>query len=61
VSRAPVVLLGDELSVPAQQRIRRDDRSEFAELLSSEWLGLSREPATLRIREAKPLAPELLS
>jgi hypothetical protein len=28
---------------------------------SSEWLGFSREPAPLCIREAKPLAPELPS
>src|SRR5262249_9966684 len=40
--RAPVVLLGHELPVPAQQRVRGDDRGEFAEPGSSEWLGLSR-------------------
>src|SRR4030095_13012144 len=52
--------LGDELAVPAQQGIRGDDRRELAKPHSSEWLCLSREATTLRIREAKSLSPELL-
>jgi hypothetical protein len=50
---------GDELSVPPEQRIRGNNRREPAKLSSSEQLRRSREPAPLRIREAKPLSPEL--
>ena len=60
-SRAPVVLLGDELPVPAEQYLGGDDRRELTKLSSSEGLRLSREAATLRIREAKPLPSDLLN
>jgi len=60
-SRAPVVLLSHKLAVPAQQRIRGDDRRALVQPGSSQWLGLSREPATLGIREAKPLSAELFA
>src|SRR5258705_4789595 len=46
-SRAPVVFPSDVLPVPAEQRIRRDDRRDLVELSSSEWLCLSGEAATL--------------
>jgi hypothetical protein len=59
-SRASVVLLRDELAVPAKQGIRSHDRGELAEPTPSEWLRLSREAATLRVREAKSLSAELL-
>jgi hypothetical protein len=60
-SCAPVILLGDELPVPAQQGIRGDDRRELPEPSSSEWLRPSGEAATLRVREAKSPSSQLLT
>src|SRR5215468_3907512 len=57
---APVVLLGNELAVPAEQRIWGDNRRELAEPRSSERLCPSGEAPTLRIREAKSPSSELL-
>ena len=59
-SRASVVLLGDELPVPAEQSVRGDDRRDLAEASPSEWLRLSREAAALRIREAESPSSQLL-
>ena len=58
--RAPVILLGDELPVPAEQSVRGDDRRDLAEASPSEWLRLSREAAALRIREAESPSSQLL-
>src|SRR5258705_6101316 len=58
--RTSVVLLRNELSVPPEQRIRGNDRRNLAEPSSPERLCLTRETATLSIREAKWLAAELI-
>ena len=56
---AAVVLLGQQPSVPAQDRVRRDDAGELLQQLASEELPLGREAAALFIGEADASTAEL--
>ena len=49
-----VPLLRDELSVPAQQRVGRDDRVQFEARLTSNGLGFSRQQRPLGVSEPNP-------
>jgi hypothetical protein len=46
-------LLSDQLPVPAQQRVRGDDRSQFEQSLTWNTESLARQQCTFPIREAK--------
>ena len=59
-SRASVVLLRDELSVPAEQGVRGHDRRELAQPFPPERLCLSRQQPTLGVGKQNSLSFELL-
>ena len=56
-----VVLLGDQLSVPTQQRIRGDDAGKVSQRLSSYGLGLFSEPPSLGVGEKQPFVANLFT
>jgi hypothetical protein len=56
-----VVLLRDELAIPAQDRVGRDHAGELFQDLAAEDSTLHCEPAALRIREARTSTAELLA
>jgi hypothetical protein len=58
---AAVIFLGDQLPIPTQDRVRRDDAAELAQRLSPERFSRRREPAALVVGEADPLCGELLA
>lgn len=58
---AAIVLPGDELMVPAQNRIGGDDPRYLAQSLSAQGFVLGSEATTLSIGEAKTMPSELLS
>ena len=58
---AAIVLLGDELAVPAQDRVRGDDAGDLAKGPSAEGLALGGKATPLRVGEAKTPSCELLS
>jgi len=58
---AAVVLLGDQVPVPPQNRLRSDDRGQLPESLSAEALALLGEPPRLGVGEAQPPPAEVLS
>jgi hypothetical protein len=51
----PVVLLGDEIPIPAEDRVGAGDGGDFAQGLAAERLGESGEAASLGVRQ--PDAP----
>jgi hypothetical protein len=57
---APVVLPGNELAIPAHQRIRRYDIGHLLERLAIKGFGLASQADSLRIRESQSLLPKLL-
>ena len=48
----PVVLLGDEIPIPAEDRVGAGDGGDFAQGLAAERFGESGEAAALRVRQA---------
>ena len=58
---AEVELPGDQLSVPAQQRIGRDDRAKLEQNLAWDAKRLARQQRPLLIREAKRASLEALA
>ncbi|MDA2938327.1 hypothetical protein MYX75_08710 [Acidobacteria bacterium AH-259-A15] len=58
---AAVVLLGDQLSVPTQQRIGCDDAGKVSQGLSSYDLGLFSDPPSLGVGEAQPFVANLFT
>ncbi|WP_233104200.1 hypothetical protein [Haliangium ochraceum] len=58
---AAVVLLGDEVAIPAQDGVGRDDAGVFAQQLASEGFALDCKATALRIGEAKATIAELLA
>jgi hypothetical protein len=50
----------NQLSVPSQQRVRRDPRFEFLQHFTPEQLSLSRESAALHVRETDAPATQAL-
>src|SRR6516225_5683620 len=56
-----VVLLSDQLPVPSQQGLRRDNAGHLAKSLSSQCLGLYGQSPTLIVIEAHSPATELFS
>ena len=59
--RATVVLLGNELSVPAKDRVRRHQPGELRQRTSADRSALRREPPPLDVGEAQTTATELLT
>jgi hypothetical protein len=59
--RATVVLLGNELSVPAKDRVRRHQPGELRQRTSADRSALRREPPPLDVGEAQTPATELLA
>ena len=59
--RASIVLLRDELPVPAKQRVRRDDGRDFSESRSPDRMSVPRKSASLCIRESNSSSAELLA
>jgi hypothetical protein len=55
------VLLGDQLSVPTQQRIRADKAGKVSQYLSSYDFGLFRKPPSLGVGEAQPFVANLFT
>jgi hypothetical protein len=60
-SRAPVIFLGDELPVPSQQCLGRDDGGDRCEHLPTEAFCLAGQPAPLIVIQPQPSAAELFS
>src|SRR5262249_50280524 len=60
-TRTAVVALGDEGSVPRQQRVRRDDRGELAHQASSQRPRLRGEPTALVVGETQAPGAELFA
>jgi hypothetical protein len=60
-SGTAVVLLRDELAVPAQDRVGRDDAVDLVQHLAAEHLALPCEPTSLSIREAEAPTTELFA
>ncbi len=58
---AAVVLLGDQLSVPSQQRIGCDDAGKVSQGVSSYDLGFFSEPPSLDVGQAQPFVANLLT
>src|SRR5215467_9374420 len=56
-----VVLLGDQLPVPSQQGLRRDNAGDLGKSLSSQRFGLYGQSPTLIVIEAHSLATELFA
>src|SRR5215472_15247470 len=56
-----VVLLGDQLPVPSQQGLRRDNVGDLGKNLSSQRLGLYGQSPALIVIQAQSPAAELLS
>src|SRR5215471_17568669 len=56
-----VVLLGDQLPVPSQQGLRRDNAGDLGKSLSSQRFGLYGQFSTLIVIEAHSLATELFA
>src|SRR5512133_3431716 len=59
-SRA-IVLGSDQVPVPTQQRVSRDDCAKRSECRSPDCLRLFCEPSTLSVRPAHPLLAKLLT
>ena len=57
---AVVPLLGDELSMPAKNCVRREQRAEVTEQFSAEYLTLQRQSTPLIIVEQESSLAELL-
>src|SRR5262249_46166244 len=60
-TRTPVVSLGDEGSVPRQQRVWRHDRGELAQQPSSQGPGFRGEPTALVVGEAPAPGADLFA
>ena len=58
---AEVELASNELSVPAQQRVWRDDRAKLEQNLACNAKGLARQQRTLPVREPKRASVEPLT
>jgi hypothetical protein len=58
---APIVLHGDELSIPAEDCVRGNDAAELTQHLYAEFLPLHHEAAPLFVVEPKALGAELLT
>ena len=58
---AEVELASDELSVPPQQRVWRDDRAKLEQNLAWNAKGLARQQRTLLVREPKRASVEPLT
>src|SRR5215471_6061410 len=56
-----VVLLGDQLPMPSQQGLRRDNAGDLGKSLSSQRVGLNGQPPALIVIEVHSLASELFS
>ena len=56
-----VVLLGDQLAVPSQQGLRRDNAGDFGKNLSSQRFGLHGQFPALIVIEAHAPATELFA
>jgi hypothetical protein len=59
-SLAAIVLLGHQLPIPAQDRLGRGDGRHRRQPLPPQFLAQRGQPSSLRVREADPLAAELL-
>jgi hypothetical protein len=57
---AAIVFAGNQLPVPSQKRIGRDDRGHFSKQATAELLGFGCQASTLIVAETKPLVSELL-
>ncbi len=53
-------LLGDELPMPTQDGVRRDERCNLGEGASPDGLAPNRKPTTLIVGQAESSTPELL-
>ncbi len=56
-----IPLASDELSVPAQERVGRDDPGQFVETLAAEHLAFDGQASTLIVVEQNPTLAELFS
>ena len=56
-----IVFLGDQLPVPSQQGLRRENAGDLGKNLSSQRLGLYRQSPALMVIEAKSPATQLLA
>jgi hypothetical protein len=57
---AAIIFPGDELAVPGQERLRRDDSGQFMKYAPAELPGLDGQSTALVIIQARPLSSELL-
>ena len=48
-------MLRDQLAVPSEDRVWRDDRGDAVQYAAAEWLALGCESAALIVGEAQPL------
>jgi len=53
-----IPFLGDQPSVPTQQRIRRNDRLQFEQSLASHCLGFPRQQRSLGVGEPDTLSAQ---
>jgi hypothetical protein len=60
-ARRAVVLAGDQLAVPAQDRVRRDQARKLAEPATTDDPALDRQASPLVVGEAQPPSAELLA
>ena len=58
---AAVVLAGDQLSMPSQQSVRRDEGGHLGKRFASELLGFHGQTATLIIAQSQALVPQLIA
>ena len=58
VRRIP--LLGDQLAMPAEDRVRREQRADFKEPLAAEYLAFDGQSPALAVVEQNAFLPELL-
>ena len=57
----PIVLLGDQLPVPGQEGLRRDDGGDFTQQATPQRFGLGRQAPTLIVVQTETFVAELLS
>src|SRR5205823_12289172 len=57
--RTPVELPRDELSIPAQEGVRRDQRGDLLQTLAAKWVGARRKTAAFCVGEPPSVATEV--
>ena len=57
----PSYLAGNQVAIPPEQRVRRDNGAKCSEREPTDGLGLLCEPSTLRVRPANALVAKLLA